>query len=179
MGYGGVQFGVDRLSGRKGGHLNHPATQTILRDTMRGIIMTGTRENNPNWRGGRTKTSHGYILIRVGVGHPSADCRGYAYEHRLVAEKKIGRKLKPGEKVHHVDGDKQNNLPENITVVVGNGEHFFEHRPTDSNRQKPHEPNSTVLCVCGCGQAFMKYDKWGRPRKYISGHNTKERYANV
>ena len=141
--------------------------------------MTGTRESNPNWRGGRTKTSHGYVLIRVGVGHPSADCRGYAYEHRLVAEKKIGRKLKPDEMIHHVDGNRQNNAPENITVVVGNSEHYFEHRKPGCCLRKPHESNPLVMCPCGCGQSFKKYDTHGRPRKYISGHNTKERYAYV
>jgi len=29
----------------------------------------------------------------------------------------------------------------------------------------------TVECACGCGAAFPKYDKKGRPRRYIPGHN--------
>lgn len=36
-----------------------------------------------NWKGGRTVTQHGYVLIYVSKNHPLADCRGYAYEHRL------------------------------------------------------------------------------------------------
>lgn len=34
-----IKLRVDRFSDRKGGHLNRSATQTILRDTMRGIKM--------------------------------------------------------------------------------------------------------------------------------------------
>ena len=38
--------------------------------------------------------------------------------HRAVAEKSIGRKLVPGEIVHHIDGDKHNNAPENLQVMT-------------------------------------------------------------
>ncbi len=122
----------------------------------------------------RTKTSHGYILIYVGFDHPLADCRGYAYEHRLVASEKLGRLIKPREKAHHIDGNRENNLPENIKVVVGNAEHYFEHRDKSSNLRKPNEPNLQIVCKCGCGYIFQKFDKQGRPRKYISGHNMKD-----
>ena len=63
-------------------------------------------DKNGMWRGGRTVASNGYVLVRVGIGHHLADVRGYAYEHRLVAEAKFGRRLLRGEVVHHADGDK-------------------------------------------------------------------------
>ena len=47
-------------------------------------------------------------------------------EHVLIAEEKIGRKLKKNEVVHHMDGDKMNNNPENLTVVT-RGEHAKIH----------------------------------------------------
>ena len=47
-------------------------------------------EVNGQWKGGRTVASNGYILIRVGKEHHLADVRGYAYEHRLIAETKLG-----------------------------------------------------------------------------------------
>lgn len=64
-------------------------------------------KSNSNWRGGKTISSHGYVLVRVGIKHHLADVRGYAYEHRVIAEQKIGRKLKQGEIVHHKDKNKQ------------------------------------------------------------------------
>ncbi len=30
-----------------------------------------------------------------------------------------------------------------------------------------------VECACGCGQSFPRYDKEGRPRKFINGHNAR------
>lgn len=74
--------------------------------------------DNHMWKGGRSVASNGYVLIRVGVGHHLADSRGYAYEHRLVAERMLGRRLQGGEEVHHVDRNRQNNAPENLEVLL-------------------------------------------------------------
>lgn len=128
-------------------------------------------KDNPNWRGGRTRTEHGYILIRVGMDHHLADCRGYAYEHRIVAESKIGRRLEPGEIVHHTNGDKTDNRPENLDVLGSIADHRTEHRSTESNLMLPDEENPLITCGCGCGAMFRRFDSQGRPRGYQSGHN--------
>lgn len=52
---------------------------------------------------------------------------GYVYEHVIVAEKKIGRPLRPGEVVHHIDGDKRNNAPSNLEVLASQAEHARLH----------------------------------------------------
>lgn len=127
---------------------------------------------NPNWKGGRTIASSGYVLVKR-PGHPSADSRGYVYEHRLVAEEKLGRPLRKGEQVHHVNEDKTDNRPENIEVFESHAHHAREHRKTRFDLRNPGEPNETIECACGCGQTLLKFDADGRARRFISGHNVR------
>lgn len=63
----------------------------------------------------------GYVLVWR-PDHPRAVHRGRVFEHILVAEEKIGRPLTTDDHVHHVDGDKQNNHPDNL-MVLSNSEH--------------------------------------------------------
>lgn len=135
-----------------------------------GSCARQTGESNPNWKGGRSVASNGYVLIRVGVGHPLADVRGYAYEHRLVAYASAGRSPEPGEHVHHINGDKTDNRPENLEVVPAD-EHRVRHRRTGKRRRLPGEPNRVVACACGCGETFLEFDATGRPRRFVIGHN--------
>lgn len=124
---------------------------------------------NPQWKGGRTIASNGYVLVKR-PEHSAADSRGYVYEHRLAAEKKIGRALLPGEIVHHVDGIKTNNAPENLEVLPSIAHHRREHA-SGSQRLAPGQANRRVECACGCGRSFRRYDRSGRPRRFVSGHN--------
>lgn len=141
-----------------------------------GTVHPGDR--NPNWRGGRVLASNGYVLIRVGKDHHLADVRGYAYEHRLVAEQKLGRRLVEGEIVHHIDHDKTNNAPENLEVVADVAAHRLEHRGPDGDRLRmPNEPNRMIFCGCGCGEEFPMFDGSGRPRRFVTGHNGRMRKA--
>jgi hypothetical protein len=125
---------------------------------------------NGMWKGGRSIASNGYVLIRL-PKHHLADKRGYVYEHRLIAEQKLGRRLKKGEVVHHKDHNRLNNTYENIEVHQSIKHHLYVHRRIKSDKRKPSEENPFVSCECGCGAGFLKYDKSNRPRKYISGHN--------
>ncbi len=81
-------------------------------------MATYSGSRNPFWKGGRSVASNGYVLVRVGIGHHLADVRGYAYEHRVEAEKKIGRRLRRGEQVHHIDGNKKNNAIANLQCMT-------------------------------------------------------------
>jgi hypothetical protein len=47
--------------------------------------------------------------------------------HHVVIEAKLGRSLRPGEVVDHIDGDPTNNSPENLRIFSSHSEHMAAH----------------------------------------------------
>lgn len=58
---------------------------------------------------------------------PNYEKIGTRAVHRIVAAQKLGRDLLPGEVVHHIDGNKRNNDPENLDIYPSNAEHMRGH----------------------------------------------------
>ena len=87
----------------------------------RRAIVNAIRVSHPigTTRLHRTNTTT-YRVIKVD------NTRRWAYEHRVVAERMIGRKLAAGEVVHHVNEDTLDNRPENLRVMLA-GEHTSLH----------------------------------------------------
>ena len=81
--------------------------------------------NGNAWKGGKNTNAAGYV--RIWQPEHSAAIDGYVYEHRLVMERVLGRLLLPEEVVHHVDGDKANNHPENLRLLDSQGLHVALH----------------------------------------------------
>jgi hypothetical protein len=57
-------------------------------------VIAKTGEGAHNWNGGRKIDKSGYIYLLVGKDHHLAGPSGYALEHRVIAEKAIGRRLR-------------------------------------------------------------------------------------
>lgn len=62
------------------------------------------------------------------------------YVHRDVLEKKLGRKLQPGEISHHIDGNVRNNHPDNLEVMTMS-EHAKHHYESASPEEKIRRNN--------------------------------------
>lgn len=58
----------------------------------------------------------GYVRIYVPM-HPRANTRGYVYEHIVIAEQSIDRSLLKNEIVHHKNGVRWDNRPQNLEVM--------------------------------------------------------------
>lgn len=85
--------------------------------------LTGTKA--AHWKGGE-KPNGGRVMWHL-PWHPGADSGGYVYRYRIVAELKLGRFLAPGEVVHHIDGNSENDHPDNIEVLPNQAEHARMH----------------------------------------------------
>jgi hypothetical protein len=100
---------------------------------------------------------NGYRMIYMPEHHEavrSGSMEGYVYEHRLIAEQFMGRKLTDDEDVHHLNGDRSNNLPRNL-LVLETGQHMKLHTwlqqhviiPIDGS--KVDREKERKYCKCG------------------------------
>ena len=111
--------------------------------------------------------SNGYYVVYI-PEHPYDFGRVYVYEHRRIIEKQLGRYLTSSEIVHHKDGNKLNNSVDNLELCSSIAEHKVEHRTQNSKvKRMPNEQNLMIECACGCGNTFLKYDEYGRERRYF------------
>jgi hypothetical protein len=78
------------------------------------------------FQGNKHRAINGYTLVKD-YNHPDKNSHGDMLEHRLVMEKKIGRRLKKKEIVHHIDQDRANNKRRNLYLCSGMSSHGMVH----------------------------------------------------
>jgi hypothetical protein len=88
------------------------------------------------YKGGRTKTSKGYIHI-LSHNHPRVNSRKYVPEQILIAEKQLNRFLSEKEVIHHINEIKDDNRIENLYLFPSEQEHQRYHQNLRRNNIKP------------------------------------------
>lgn len=102
----------------------------------RGNAQSG--KDHPQWKGGQ-RIASGYLLETVGVGK-------YRGVHVLIAERALGKPLPRTRPVHHVDGNRQNNVNTNLVICESHRYHMLLHARARIVRAGGN-PNTDKICA--------------------------------
>lgn len=69
-------------------------------------------------KSGRYITQGGYAMLTGKYDHPNARPNGHIAEHTIVMSEILGRPLRQGENVHHKNGVRDDNRPENLELWI-------------------------------------------------------------
>lgn len=78
-------------------------------------LVKPPRKKRPTGKGAGSLTADGYWVLHR-PEHPNARADGRVMQHTVVMAEKIGRPLKQGEQVHHINGVRSDNRPENLEL---------------------------------------------------------------
>ena len=101
-------------------------TKALWRDRREHMLASRPRgSSHANWKGGRYERL-GYVFV-LEPQHPRANESGYVREHILVVEAAIERQLTWDEVIHHINGVRNDNRPENLYLFPSHNEHTRYH----------------------------------------------------
>lgn len=116
------------------GKVHTPESRAAMSEKAQGRYV---RERSSQWKGGQFIDTSGYRHVMVAtLPEPARTLcqgmaqRGYVQEHRAVMAAALGRPLTRDEIVHHENGEKADNRPENLSVV-GRSAHSIAHREVE------------------------------------------------
>lgn len=122
-------------------HYNRGQTRCSRECVYAGVSERNRTTQRVNKPGGLTEAEKDKLRMRYldkGAGVTYRKIGG-RHEHRVVAEKVLGRPLTSGEHVHHEDLDKRNNDPRNLFVF-----------PSSSWHTRHHSLGHVGLDTCDC-----------------------------
>lgn len=138
------------------GKTHTPETRKKIAASKQLNPMTGERA--ANWKGGRYQ-SRGYVYVKL-TSIPEAEQQSFASmataskggsdistqyipEHRLVMARAMGRALTSDEHVHHINGIKWDNRPENLEVT-SNSAHRQKHSEIEAELYRLRAENEAL-----------------------------------
>lgn len=108
------------------------ATGRSLSESAKDKLRTRTGSKNHNWRNGLTITGSGYLQF---TNSPANGEHKNKLLHMIICEHKYNRPLKSGEHVHHIDGNKLNNHPDNL-IILSASDHAKLHAEERKNGKR-------------------------------------------
>lgn len=101
--------------------------------TSRRMHDFNVSDNPMNSSGGWTPEKRESVRRREQINKGKCSEKTYPkdhgmHEHRRVAEQMLGRPLRKGEVVHHIDRNKHNNSPDNLMIFPSQKEHIRWHQ---------------------------------------------------
>ena len=108
-------------------------------------------------RGEHSSTYKGGWINSSGYKKQMIDGKEF-YEHRLVVEEDLGRKLESHEDVHHIDGNKLNNTIDNLKVL-SKREHTIIHDRVGVRNNKTKLSEDQVLQIRELHMTGLNYER--------------------
>lgn len=108
-------------------HKGRPASEYCIPCANRQRLLGKKGADSIAWGGGRVHNNGGYAKV-LDKEHARADTRGYVFEHIWVWEHVHSRRLPPNWVIHHLNGIRNDNRPENLKAMP-RGLHIGQAQP--------------------------------------------------